>query len=276
MDIPLIQIDAFADAPFTGNPAAVMPLTAWLDDELLQQIAEENNLSETAFLVRRAPQEEAPADPAYDLRWFTPALEVALCGHATLASAAYLLDDVHPEAERVRFHTLSGWLVVERAGERRLAMDFPADRLEPVTVDEHVASVLGVPVTEMYQAMDLVCVVAEPAMVADLTPDQTALVQLQQRGVVVTAATAGRADWPDVDFVSRWFGAGAGVGEDPVTGSAHTQLMPYWAPRLGRDRLRARQLSARGGELECELRGDRVRLVGGYRRYLEGVAHIAG
>lgn len=279
MDLPLIQIDAFADAPFTGNPAAVMPLQAWLPDEVLQQLAEENNLSETAFLVRRAPHEDAPhedapADPAYDLRWFTPALEVALCGHATLASAAYLLEDVHADADRVRFHTLSGWLTVERAGAGRLAMDFPADRLEPVTVDEHVASVLGVPVLEMYQAMDLLCVVEDPAMVAGLTPDHTALVQLPQRGVVVTAAVAGREDWPDTDFVSRWFGAGAGVGEDPVTGSAHTQLMPYWAPRIGRDRLRARQLSPRGGVLDCELRGDRVRLVGGYRRYLEGTAHV--
>jgi len=274
VDIPLIQIDAFADEPFTGNPAAVMPLQHWLDDQLLQRLAEENNLSETAFLVRRNPQEAAPGEPAYDLRWFTPALEVALCGHATLASAAYLLDDVHPGAARVHFHTLSGRLTVERAGEQRLAMDFPADRLEQITVDEHVASALGVPVLEMYQAMDLVCVVEEPALVANLAPDQTALVQLPQRGVVVTAATAGREDWPGTDFVSRWFGAGAGVGEDPVTGSAHTQLMPYWAPRLGRDRLRARQLSARGGTLECELHGDRVRLVGGYRRYLEGVAHV--
>lgn len=275
MDIPLIQIDAFADAPFSGNPAAVMPLQEWLPDRLLQQIAEENNLSETAFLVRRTAQEDAPGEPAYDLRWFTPSLEVALCGHATLASAAYLFDDVHPDAERVRFHTLSGWLSVERAGERRLAMDFPADRLEPVTVDEHVAGVLGVPVLEMYQAMDLVCVVPEPAMIAEMTPDHTALVQLPQRGVVVTASAAGHEDWPDTDFVSRWFGAGAGVGEDPVTGSAHTQLMPYWVPRLGRDRLRARQLSPRGGVLDCELHGDRVRLVGGYRRYLEGTAHVS-
>ncbi|MGN6251267.1 MAG: PhzF family phenazine biosynthesis protein [Marmoricola sp.] len=283
MDIPLIQIDAFADGPFTGNPAAVMPLQDRLDDALLQQIAEENNLSETAFLLRRAAPDgapegapDSPGEPAYDLRWFTPALEVALCGHATLASAAYLLDDVHPEADRIHFHTLSGRLTVERAGERRLAMDFPADHLEPVTVDEQVASALGCPVLEMYQAMDLVCVVPEPAMVAALTPDHTALVRLPQRGVVVTAATAGHRDWPGTDFVSRWFGAGAGVGEDPVTGSAHTQLMPYWAPRLGRDRLRARQLSARGGEIDCELRGDRVRLVGGYRRYLEGVAHVEG
>ncbi|MGN6780953.1 MAG: PhzF family phenazine biosynthesis protein [Marmoricola sp.] len=274
MDIPLIQIDAFAEAPFSGNPAAVMPLQGWLPDDVLQQIAEENNLSETAFLVRRAAQEGAPADPAYDLRWFTPALEVSLCGHATLASAAYLLDDVHPDASALRFRTLSGWLSVERDGERRLAMDFPADRLDPVTVDEHVAAVLGVPVQEMYQSMDLVCVVEEPAMVAGLRPDQTALVQLPQRGVVVTASAAGHEDWPDTDFVSRWFGAGAGVGEDPVTGSAHTQLMPYWVPRLGRDRLTGRQLSARGGVVDCELRGDRVRLVGGYRRYLEGTAHV--
>lgn len=208
-------------------------------------------------------------DPAFLLRWFTPSMEVTLCGHATLATGAYVLDDVVPDAERVWFHSLSGWLGVTRAGDRRLTLDFPADHLEPIGVDPALEQTLGVRLAEVYQSLDLVCVVESPEAVRDLSPDLTRLSQLDQRGVIVTAAGSPEG-MERFDFVSRWFGAGAGIAEDPVTGSAHTQIAPYWADRLGRTTLRARQLSARGGTLDCVVDGDRVRLTGAYRRYLEG------
>ncbi len=290
MDIPLIQIDAFAEAPFEGNPAAVMPLvdcatddgTDWLDDVLLQRLAQQNNLSETAFYTSTLPSGvDAPpggaGEPAYHLRWFTPAIEVTLCGHATLATAAQIFEDRDSEARRVWFHTLSGWLSVTRDDSGRLTMDFPADVLTPVPVDPSVETALGATVAEMYQSLDLVCVVDSAGVVAELARDLATIAALPQRGVVVTAPADG-LEYGDparpVDFVSRWFGARAGVPEDPVTGSAHTQLAPYWARRLGRDRLVGRQLSARGGTVACEVVGERVLLSGGYRRYLDGVAHL--
>lgn len=277
--LPLIQIDAFADEPFTGNPAAVMPLESWLPAGMMQQLAEENNLSETAFFVPDLPPSVDPpeaGEPAYALRWFTPSIEVTLCGHATLATAAYVFEDLDPQARRVWFHTLSGWLSVSRSDDRPLAliMDFPADRLEPVDVNATVAAALAVEVKQAYQSMDLVCVVATPEEVAGLDPDHTALRRLPQRGVIVTALNDDRDRFRGADFVSRWFGARAGVGEDPVTGSAHTQIAPMWAHRLSKATLRGRQLSRRGGTVDCEVRGDRVLLSGGYRRFLTGTVHL--
>lgn len=280
MQLPLIQIDAFADAPFTGNPAAVMPLPYWLPDGLLQQLAEENNLSETAFVVAALPDgitAPEPTEPAYHLRWFTPSIEVTLCGHATLATAAHLFTATHPTASRLWFHSLSGWLTVRRdpAGERLLELDFPADELRPVPPDPGVLRALGLDADDVeivLQSLDLVVVVRSAALVGGLTPDQTTLARLDQRGVVVTAVGDGGIEGPD--FVSRWFGAGAGVGEDPVTGSAHSQIAPYWAERLGRTELRARQLSRRGGTLRCVVSGDRVRIAGRWRRYLEGTVDL--
>lgn len=279
VQLPLIQIDAFADAPFTGNPAAVMPLPHWLPDRTLQQLAEENNLSETAFLVGDLPagvRPPVPGEPTYHLRWFTPAVEVTLCGHATLASAAHLFADRHPDAERLWFHSLSGWLAVRRdpSDAGLLELDFPADELRSTTVDPAVLAALGLAgpdVEAAFQSLDLVIVVQDADRVSALQPDHSALARVDQRGVIVTAP--GPSDGgPDV--VSRWFGAAAGVGEDPVTGSAHSQIAPYWAGRLGRDVLSARQLSRRGGNLRCTVAGDRVRIAGRYRWYLEGTVHL--
>lgn len=270
VDLPLIQIDAFAERLFEGNPAAVMPLPGWLDDALLQQLALENNLSETAFLV--ADDLADPAAPAYQLRWFTPAVEVDLCGHATLASAGYLLDDVHPMADRVRFTTRSGWLTVERAPSGELSMDFPAEVPVPTEPDPALVAALGVTPVEVLRATDVIVVVERAEDVRDLRPDLTALAGFPERGVMVTAPGGPNTD---VDFVSRWFGCHAGVAEDPVTGSAHSQAAPYWSARLGRSELVARQLSARGGTVGCRVAGDRVVLTGRYRRYLVGTVHLA-
>lgn len=275
MRIPLVQIDAFAQAQFEGNPAAVMPLEAWLPDELLQRIALENNLSETAFLVPHDDASEAAglpaasddtASPAYDLRWFTPATEVDLCGHATLAASSYLFDDVHPDARSLRFSTRSGRLTVTRSADGLLTMDFPAERAEPVEIDPAIADALGVPVLEAHRATDLLYVVEDAASVRDLRPDLTVLAALPVRGIAVTAAGTGT----EFDFVSRWFGAQAGVPEDPVTGSAHCQLAPLWAERLGTQELTARQLSPRGGTVHVRLEGDRALLSGRCVRFLEG------
>ncbi len=276
MDVPLVQIDAFADAPLEGNPAAVMPLPHWLADDLLQGVAAENNLSETAYLVRdlpaTAPAPPEPEAPAYHLRWFTPAIEVDLCGHATLASSAYLLEDVHRDAATVQFWTRSGWLTVVRSGTDGYTMDFPGEVAVPDTIDPVVVDALGAPVEEALRARDsdLVYVLPDAAAVAALAPDFSAIGRLPVRGVVVTASGAGTG----YDFVSRWFGARAGVPEDPVTGSAHCVTAPLWAERLGKDELVARQLSARGGTVRCRVAGDRVLLTGRCARFASGTAHL--
>ncbi|HYN93728.1 MAG TPA: PhzF family phenazine biosynthesis protein [Pilimelia sp.] len=278
MRIPLYQIDAFAQRVFEGNPAAVLPLPAWLPDGLLQAIAAENNLSETAFYVDELPAGvAAPAGPAYHLRWFTPTVEVDLCGHATLAAAGHLLDRVHPDDDEVAFWTRSGWLRVARAARpAELVMDFPTEELRPLPAGDSTAAAaqaaLGVRPDVALRGTDLVLVLADEAAVRAVAPDFPALARLPVRGVAV-AAPGGEGG---VDFVSRWFGARAGVGEDPVTGSAHSAMAPYWAARLGRRRLTARQLSARGGTVVCEVVGDRVWLTGGYRRYLDGTVTVPG
>ncbi|KRE71061.1 PhzF family phenazine biosynthesis protein [Arthrobacter sp. Soil762] len=273
MHIPLIQIDAFATKPFEGNPAAVMPLEGWLVDSVLQQLAEENNLSETAFIVADIPDNATPFDfaqPAYHLRWFTPAIEVDLCGHATLATASYLFTDVHPDAKRLQFWSRSGWLFVERDGDGFI-LDFPSETPEPVAIDPSVTEALGVPALEAFLATDLIHVVKDAETVRTLTPDFGALAKLSVRGVVVTAA----GDGTGYDFVSRFFGARAGIDEDPVTGSAHSQLAPLWAGRLGSTVLAARQLSARGGTVLCRVEGERTLLSGTCVPYLEGTVHLA-
>lgn len=271
LKVPMVQIDAFADALFEGNPAAVMLLPQWLPDGILQQVAQENNLSETAFLVKDLPSGVlAPnrAHPAYHLRWFTPAVEVDLCGHATMAAASYLFDDAHPEAGVLQFYTRSGWLSVTRSIEGRYRLDFPTERPRPVSIDPQVAAALGVQVTEAFQATDLMYMVEDAQTVIDLAPDLTFLATLPVRGVIVTAPGTGT----DYDFVSRWFGAEAGVSEDPVTGSAHCQLAPLWAERLGKNELLARQVSARGGTVRIEYAGSRTLLTGRCVRFVEGTA----
>lgn len=247
MKLTQFQVDAFADRPFTGNPAAVCPLESWLDDELLQAIAEENNLSETAFLV--------PSGSGYELRWFTPRSEVDLCGHATLASAHVLFEELDFAGSAIQFETRSGMLTVEKHGGL-LQMDFPALEPSPCEVPGIVLDGLGVTPAELLAADDYLVVLADEDAVRSVNPNFSLLSEISLRGVIITAAGS------DVDFVSRFFAPALGVPEDPVTGSAHCELAPYWGAKLGKNKMTARQLSRRGGELSCELRGDRVMLTG--------------
>jgi PhzF family phenazine biosynthesis protein len=259
MRVTLYHVDAFASRPFTGNPAAVCPLERWPDDARLQAIANENNLSETAFLV--------PEGDGFRLRWFTPTVEVDLCGHATLASAYVLFRHCGYRGDRVVFETRSGRLSVRRAGER-LTMDFPALGVTPVAPPEALVRGLGVRPAETYADIDYLVVLADQTAVQRLTPDLAVLATLDRRGVIVTAPGEG------VDFVSRFFAPAAGVPEDPVTGSAHCMLTPYWAGRLGRSQLKAQQLSARGGTLDCTLKGGRVELSGQVVDFMTGTIEV--
>ena len=264
MTVPFYQIDAFAAARFQGNPAAVVLLDAWLTDAQLQAIAAENNLSETAFLV---PGESSEAD--YELRWFTPTVEVDLCGHATLASGFVVLSDLPGDRDEVTFSSCSGRLAVAREGDL-YTLDFPANPPEPA--EEHldaVTAALGArPETLQRGARFWLAVFERAETVAGLVPDMAAVAALGDGGVIASAA--GR----DVDVVSRYFAPLAGIDEDPVTGSAHTVLTPYWSARLGKAELRARQISARGGELICRLNGDRVAIGGRCQLVIEGRLHV--
>lgn len=253
--LPIYQVDAFADRVFEGNPAAVCPLDAWLPDETLQSIALENNLAETAFFV--------PSARGYRLRWFTPVAEVDLCGHATLASAHVLFEiSGHPETE-VLFETRSGDLVVTRV-DQGLSMDFPSRPPAPCATPPALVAGLGATPVEVLESDDYLAAFATEADVAALAPDFAALSRLGLRGVIATAPGT------RYDFVSRFFAPRLGVNEDSVTGSAHCELAPYWAARLGRRRLHARQISARGGDVGCELLGDRVMLTGRAVTFLRG------
>ena len=255
MKIPLFQVDAFTAELFKGNPAAVCPLPEWLPDPLLQSIAAENNLSETAFFVRRGSR--------YELRWFTPAVEVDLCGHATLASAFVIFQRQEPDAEEAVFDTRSGELRVRRQGEL-LAMDFPARPPSPCAEPPGLAEALGASPREVWRSRDLLAVFDSEAAVRELAPKFDLLRRLDTFAVIVTAPGE------QVDFVSRFFAPRAGVDEDPVTGSAHCTLVPYWAGRLAKSELHARQVSHRGGELWCEDHGARVTIKGRCVLYLEG------
>jgi predicted PhzF superfamily epimerase YddE/YHI9 len=253
----LFQVDAFADAVFRGNPAAVCPLQSWLDEQQMQAIAQENNLSETAFFV--------PRDGVYDLRWFTPRAEVDLCGHATLASAFVLFSLLDHGGDVAPFETRSGRLEVRRDGDL-LVMDFPS--LPPTSCSDPPAALLaGLPARPsivVQSAFDYIAVYDEAETVRSLQPDLTQLETLESRGVVVTAPG------DEVDFVSRYFAPRFGIPEDPVTGSTHSTLVPYWAERLGKSSLHARQLSQRGGELFCKALGERVEIAGRCALYLDG------
>ena len=256
MKITLYQVDAFADAVFKGNPAAVCPLDAWLADALMQAIAVENNLSETAFFV-------ATKD-GYDLRWFTPAAEVDLCGHATLATAHVVFEHIDPNTGDVAFDTRSGRLSVTRGSDGLLAMDFPAQPGGEIAVGEEIIAGLGAEPSILYGGEDFMAVFERQSQISAIEPDFTALKQFERRGVIITAPG------DEVDFVSRFFAPKYDIPEDPVTGSAHCMLTPYWAERLGKNPLRARQISPRGGDLTCELLGDRVRISGRASEYMRG------
>jgi len=256
MHLPMFQVDAFTDRPFAGNPAAVVPLEAWLPDAVMQDIAAENNLSETAFFVREGD--------GFRIRWFTPMTEVDLCGHATLASAFVVLTELHPEVDVVRFESVSGPLAVTREGSR-LVLDFPSRPPRPVAPVPGLESALGTPpILETLLSRDLGVVLPSEAAVRELKPDFAALSRIEHFGFIATA----RGE--SCDFVSRFFVPREGIPEDPVTGSAHSTLIPFWAERLGRSLLHARQLSRRGGELFCECKGERVRIGGHAVKVLEG------
>ncbi|HWK46072.1 MAG TPA: PhzF family phenazine biosynthesis protein [Stellaceae bacterium] len=256
-ELPIYQVDAFAEAVFGGNPAAVCPLPAWLPDATLQAIAAENNLAETAFFVRDG------AD--YALRWFTPASEVDLCGHATLASAHVLFEHLQPGRRSVTFSTRkAGPLTVTAAGDL-LTLDFPARPAERVAAPTGFDAALGRAPAEVWAARDLIAVYATADEVAALRPDMRAIAALECWAVVATAPGE-----DGTDFVSRFFAPGHGVDEDPVTGSSHCTLIPFWSGRLDKRHLVARQLSRRGGTLVCEDRGPRVSIGGRAVLYLEG------
>jgi PhzF family phenazine biosynthesis protein len=251
MGIPISQVDSFTDRPFAGNPAGVCELPAARDDRWMQHVAAEMNVSETAFVV--------PRDGRYDLRWFTPTVEVDLCGHATLASAHVLWEAGRLRADQdARFETRSGLLSARRAGEW-IEMDFPADPPAEITLAEGLPQILGcIPVWAGRGRFDLFVEVDSEETVRALKPRLNALAVLPYRGMVVTA----RCSSGKYDFVSRFFGPAAGIDEDPVTGSAHCALAPYWHRRLGRDEMMGFQASARGGEVRVRPSGERVLLAG--------------
>jgi PhzF family phenazine biosynthesis protein len=260
MKLTIFQVDAFADRLFAGNPAAVVPLEDWLPDALLQSIAQENNLSETAFFVQQ--------DNVCSLRWFTPEAEVDLCGHATLASAHVLFEHLGFAGPEIQFQTRSGDLRVKRA-EQGLSMDFPAVPSTPIEAPEDLIVGLGARPELVREAPDYLAVFANEKQIRDLKPDFNVLARLDRRGVIATAPGE------SFDFVSRCFYPKLGVNEDPVTGSAHCKMAPYWADRLDKTRLHARQLSRRGGNVVCQLRAGRVMLTGTAITYLTGTLNLA-
>lgn len=260
MNIAIYQLDAFTDKLFSGNPAAVCPLDSWLPDHLLQSIAAENNLSETAFFV--------PQGSDFSLRWFTPTKEVDLCGHATLASAYVIFNYLKPELETIKFLSASGPLTVEKVGDN-IQLNFPALTIERLEVSQKLIEAVKVQPIEAYRSKDYLIVLDNEEQIISFQPDFNKLNELDTRGVIITAP--GNTS----DFVSRFFAPKVGVLEDPVTGSAHCILTPYWAKRLGKNTLYAKQLSKRGGEIICTLENDRVLLQGKAMPYLQGMITIS-
>ena len=252
--IPIEQLAAFAEAPFQGNPAAVCVLDDWLPDRLMQAIAAENNLSETAFLIGGGGH--------YDLRWFTPTCEVDLCGHATLAAGDVLFRR-EPEQDSLLFQTRSGPLVVRREGER-ITLDFPVQRAQACLPPAGLQEAIGANPQHCLLGVDLIAVFADETTIRTLHPHPERVAALPGRGLIATAPG------DHVDIVSRFFAPGCGIPEDPVTGSAHCSLTPYWCERSGTSVLNARQLSARGGSLRCRLQGERVLISGKVIPYLSG------
>ena len=255
MKLPFYQVDAFTNRVFGGNPAGVCPLESWLDYDVMQNIAAENNIAETAFFVAGPDR--------FHLRWFTPTIEMDLCGHATLASAWVLFEKLGLKTDLAAFDTRSGILTVKRSGDL-LSMDFPSRAGTPVETPAEVLSGLKAKPAEVLKARDYLVVFESEAAVRALKPDFAELMKLDCLGIIATAPGDG------CDFVSRFFAPGAGVPEDPVTGSSHCTLIPYWAKRLGKTRMVAHQVSKRGGELECEDLGARVSIGGRAKLYLEG------
>ena len=261
MKYEIYQIDAFANEAFKGNPAAIVPLESWLPDEVMQSIAHENNLAETAFFV--------PNGDGYDLRWFTPTVEMDLCGHATLATGHLLFEVIGTDKSILRFQTRSGELTVEKVGGKYV-LDFPSRPAVPAEAPDGLIEAIGAEPLEVLKSRDFMLVYGSEADIRAIAPDFGAMVKASPDNVIVTA----KGD--DADFVSRFFAPEIGIWEDPVTGSAHSTLIPYWAGRLGKNELFAKQLSARSGELFCELAGERVKIGGEAVLYLKGEIYVAG
>lgn len=252
----IYQVDAFAEKLFTGNPAAVVPLEQWLPDEMMQKIAMENNLAETAYYVKEGEH--------YRIRWFTPKFEVDLCGHATLATAHVMLQHENIPGNEIRFQSRSGELRVTKHGEL-FTLDFPSDPAEKIEFFPELLAGFNIQPLEAYKGrMDYMLVFENEKQIRELLPDYRAISKLKSRGAIVTA----KGD--DADFVSRYFAPFFGIDEDPVTGSAHTTLTPYWSRKLGKNELTAIQISERTGHLKCVDRGDRIEISGKAQTYLIG------
>ena len=268
--IDIYQVDAFTDQVFGGNPAAVCPLNKWLDDDVLQKIAFENNLSETAFFCLRP-------DGDYDLRWFTPTVEVDLCGHATLATAHVIFNQLGCQSEILKFHSESGPLHVTRDGEL-LVLDFPARPPQTIPLPDGFVGAVGAMPTKVLKSSKTLAIFQSVEVVAQLNPDINWIANLEGDGLIcsakVSADDQSQLDGQNYDFVSRYFAPHAGIDEDPVTGSAHSVLIPYWANKLNKNKMIARQISARGGTLRCEYVGDRVHIAGQGVLYLKGEIFI--
>ncbi len=265
MELPLYQADAFGTGIFSGNPAAIVPLESWIPDDIMQSIAEENNLAETAFFVRDGEK--------YTLRWFTPTIEVDLCGHATLASAHILFQELGYNKEAIVFSTRSGDLIVTRYGEEKYHLDFPADHVTKVDDSEIIETIengLSLAVDSVWKGKDdYLAILDNEKQIRQLEPEFTVLSRLPSRGLIASAIGE------DVDFVSRGFFPQTGVNEDPATGSAHTVLTPFWSPRLRKNKMSALQLSSRLGSFTCIYRGKRVSLIGNGYTYMKGNIHIS-
>ena len=258
--IKIYQIDAFTDKLFAGNPAAVCILDQWLPDETMQNIGAENNLAETAFVVKR--------EHDYEIRWFTPTIEVALCGHATLASA-HVLFNYYKQTDTIRFFSRhSGDLSVSKKDDL-LSLDFPSDMPDKVEAPQKILNAFKLKPMEVYRGKtDYMLLYSNQKEIEQLDPDMVLLKKSKARGIIVTAPGL------KVDFVSRFFAPGSGVDEDPVTGSAHTTLTPFWSPQLNKKVLHAQQLSKRGGDLICEFQGERVKITGKAVTYLIGEIQV--
>ena len=259
MKLQIYQVDAFSQVPFHGNPAAVVPLDSWPSDSVMQNIALENNLAETAYFV--------PNGNGYDLRWFTPTVEMDLCGHATLASAYVMFELLGTNDSVLRFQTKSGELTVEKEGDKYV-LDFPSRPGVAADAPAGLIDAIGAEPREILKSRDYMLVYETEEEIKAIKPNFEALSKIETHAVIVTA----KGD--NSDFVSRFFAPEVGVNEDPVTGSAHCTLIPYWAEKLAKNELFARQVSSRGGELFCELRGDRVRIGGHAALYMKGEIYV--
>lgn len=265
MRVSLYQIDAFTEELFRGNSAAICPLEKWLDDETLQNIAVENNLAETAFFVQLS-------EDHFHLRWFTPEIEMDLCGHATLASAFVIFEELGFDGEEVRFDTKSGLLTVKKAENGYLEMDLPSRPPEKGELPEIISRAFNIQPSGVFKARDYLLLYENEEDIQNIKPNLEIInqINIDPGGIIVTA----KGESEDVDFVSRFFTPQAVVFEDPVTGSAHCTLVPFWANQLNKDKLKALQISKRRGELLCKLDGDRVKIKGKAVKYLEGVIEL--